>query len=101
MRNDIVRKGLAVCMVITLAVSSAFAANVLDGKGIRIEFNSQENGFGCLSIDSKVGGKHVRFGYLSDFTLSSHTRSRSLRHTHHEVTRLDCRYTIWQEYPCR
>ncbi len=34
MRNDIVRKGLAVCMVITLAVSSAFAANVLDGKGI-------------------------------------------------------------------
>ena len=37
-------------------------AQVLDGKGIRIEFDSKERGFDCLAIKNKLGGKCVCFG---------------------------------------
>ena len=39
-----------------------FAAPVLDGSGIRIEFDSAAHGFDCLAIKNKLGGKCVRFG---------------------------------------
>ena len=38
------------------------AAPVLDGGGIRIEFDSEERGFDCLAIKNKLGGKGVPFG---------------------------------------
>ena len=41
---------------------SSFAAPVLDGSGIRIEFDSEERGFDCLAIKNKLGGKGVQFG---------------------------------------
>jgi hypothetical protein len=49
-------------ILVTLAHCAAFAAPVLDGSGIRIEFDSEERGFDCLAIKNKLGGKCVRFG---------------------------------------
>ena len=49
-------------ILVTLAHCAAFAAPVLDGSGIRIEFDSEERGFDCLSIKNKLSGKDVQFG---------------------------------------
>ena len=47
--------------IFTFAYSSS-AAPVLDGSGIRIEFDSEERGFDCLSIKNKMNGREVQFG---------------------------------------
>lgn len=49
-------------ILVTLAHCAAFAAPVLDGGGIRIEFDSEERGFDCLAIKNKLGGKDIQFG---------------------------------------
>ena len=49
-------------ILVTLAHCAAFAAPVLDGSGIRIEFDSEERGFDCLAIKNKLSGKDVQFG---------------------------------------
>ena len=48
------------CIFTFVHVSSA--APALDGSGIRIEFDSEERGFDCLSIKNKLDGKDVQFG---------------------------------------
>jgi len=53
---------LGVCTFAHFAAFAAPAAPVLDGKGIRIEFDSAERGFGCLAIKNKLGEKEVQFG---------------------------------------
>jgi len=53
---------LGVCTLAHCAAFAAPAAPVLDGKGIRIEFDSAERGFGCLAIKNKLGEKEVQFG---------------------------------------
>ena len=47
--------------IFTFAYSSFAAPPVLDGSGIRIEFDSAERGFDCLAIKNKLGGKAVHF----------------------------------------
>ena len=61
--------GIAVRLFIVAAVAHVSIAHAslsaelcLDGSGIRIEFDSEERGFDCLSIKNKLGGKGVQFG---------------------------------------
>lgn len=58
--NDMHKFAVLVASVLLCAATSA--AQVLDGNGIRIEFDSKERGFDCLAIKNKLGGKCVRFG---------------------------------------
>ena len=59
-------KPLVACIVASICFFAfahlSFAAQVLDGSGIRIEFDSVERGFDCLAIKNKLGGKCVQFG---------------------------------------
>ena len=52
---------LVLATVATFAHCAAFAAPVLDGRGIRIEFDSAERGYDCLAIKNKLGGEPVQF----------------------------------------
>lgn len=47
---------LAYFQIFTFAYCAEGAAPVLDGGGIRIEFDSEERGFDCLSIKNRLGG---------------------------------------------
>lgn len=62
----------------------------------------------CKASSKSSAGKmrtHVRIHHQTApgdrFTISRRKRFRFPQHTHHEAIRRDCRYTIWQEYPCR
>ena len=55
--SNMIRNSLAAFLV--AIGTAAYAAPVLDGGGIRIEFDSEERGFDCLAIKNKLGGKGV------------------------------------------
>ena len=53
--------GLCLASVVAFAGPEPEDVPVLDGGGIRVEFDSAERGFDCLAIKSKLGGKTVQF----------------------------------------
>ena len=53
---------LSLLALLSFFTFSLYAAPVLDGSGIRIEFDSAESGFDCLAIKNKLGGETVQFG---------------------------------------
>ena len=62
MNKSLIISIFAYLYIFAFAHSTIFAAPVLDGKGIRIEFDSKERGFDCLAIKNKLDGKCVQFG---------------------------------------
>ena len=60
--SNMLRSSLAALLVAMGGTVASSAAPVLDGSGIKIEFDSEERGFDCLSIKNKLGGKDVQFG---------------------------------------
>ena len=62
MKKTLVISIISYFHIFTFSHCAAYAAPVLDGGGIRLEFESEERGFDCLSIKNKLNGKDVQFG---------------------------------------